>query len=128
VGRRKFIRRNGKFHLPLDSAYEQVKLAAEIIRGELENHEGMDPDRPPRVFFDEFDSDAFTIKFYYWYSPPDFWKYKAFGDKFNFEVLRKFGEQGILFSLPLRHSFWKHDSVQGPLDVSLVERPTTEPD
>jgi small-conductance mechanosensitive channel len=28
--------------------------------------------------------------------------------------------EGIQFSLPLRHSYWKQDDQQGPLDVNLV--------
>ena len=32
----------------------------------------------------------------------------------------KFEALGIQFSLPLRHSFWKQDDRQGPLDVNLL--------
>ena len=120
MGRRPYIRRVGAIRIPLDSPCEKVELAVAIIREELDDHEGMDPNHPPRVYLDEFTSDAFSIKFYYWYSPPDFWKFKAFGEKLNFSIFRKFEAQGIQFSLPMRYSFWKHDDVQGPLDVNLL--------
>jgi len=97
-----------------------VEQAVAILREELENHEGMDPQHPPRVFLDQFTADAFTILFYYWYSPPDFWKFKAFGDKLNFNIFRRFEAEGIQFSLPHRHSFWKQDDQQGPLDVHVI--------
>ena len=80
-------------------------------------------DRLPRVYFDKITGDAFTIQFYFWNSPPDYWKYKAFCDKLNFNIFRKFDAQGIQFTLPVRHSFWKHDDVQGPLDVKLLTDP-----
>jgi MscS family membrane protein len=119
VGRRSYIRRVGQIHVPLDTTCGKVQQAVEIIREQLEDHEGMDASHPPRVYLDEFTTDAFSIQFYYWYSPPDFWKFKAFGDKLNFSIFRRFEEAGIQFSLPSRHSFWKHDDVQGPLDVNL---------
>jgi MscS family membrane protein len=119
VGRRRYIRRVGQIHIPLDTVCEKVQQAVAIIREELEDHEGMDLSYPPRVYLDEFGSDAFSIQFYYWYSPPDFWKFKAFGDKLNFSIFRRFEAAGIQFSLPFRHSLWKHDDVQGPLEVNL---------
>ena len=30
------------------------------------------------------------------------------------------------FSLPFRHSFWKHDEAQGPLDVNLLRDGTPQ--
>jgi MscS family membrane protein len=119
VTRRPYIRRVGTIRIPLDTPCDKVEQAATIIREELADHEGMQPDRPPRVYLDEFAADAFTIEFNYWYSPPDYWKYKAFGDRLNFAIFRRFEEHGIQFSLPFRHSFWKHDDAQGPLDVKL---------
>jgi MscS family membrane protein len=81
----------------------------------------MTSDRPPRVFFHEFTPGAFCIRFDYWYTPPDRWKCKAFSDRLHFAIFRKFESQGIQFSLPLRHSFWKRDDEQGPLDIQLVD-------
>jgi MscS family membrane protein len=120
VGRRLHIRSVGQIHIPLDTPYEKVERAVAIIRDKLENHEGMDPELPPRVFFNEFTPAAFVIHFIYWYTPPDRWMFRAFKDKLNFEIFRKFEAQGIQFSLPFRHSYWKHDDVQGPLDVKLL--------
>jgi MscS family membrane protein len=119
ISRRPYIRRVGEIHIPLDTTAEKVHQAVEIIRDKLRDHEGMDPDRPPRVFFDEFTPDAFSIIFYYWYASSDYWTFKTFSEKLNFDILRKFEAKGIQFSLPLRHSFWKHDDKQGPLDVNL---------
>ena len=120
VGRRAFIRRVGEIHIPLDTPCEKVEQAVAIIRDALHDHEGMDPDRPPRVFFNDFAAGAFSIQFTYWYSPPEIWKFRAFCEKLNFDIFRSFEAQGIQFSLPFRHSFWKHDDVQGPVDVHLL--------
>jgi MscS family membrane protein len=95
VGRRKYIRRVGEIHIPLDSSFEKIQQAVAIVRQELKDHEGMEPDHPPRVFLDDFISGAFRIKFYYWYTPADFWKSQAFGEKLNFAVIRRFEEEAV---------------------------------
>lgn len=120
VSRRPYIRRVGEIHIPLDTPCEKVEQAVAIIRDELQDHEGLDPNYPGRVFFHEFTPGSFSIQFTYWYTPPDRWKFREFSEKLNFEIFRKFEALGIQFSLPLRHSFWKQDDQQGPLDVNLL--------
>ena len=89
----------------------------------LENHEGLDPEFPPRVYFDEFNSDSFNIRLIYWYTPPDLWQYYAFSEHVNLEILKAFEERGIQLSLPIRHTYWKHDDEQGPLEVTITNTP-----
>jgi MscS family membrane protein len=113
------IRRSAEIQIPLDTPCDKVEKAAAIIREKLADRDGMDPDFPPRVFFDEFGPDVFLIRFVYWYSPPDYWDFKAFGDKLNFEIFRAFEAEGIQFSLPFRHTYWKHDDEKGPLEIEI---------
>jgi len=120
IGRRPYIRRGAEIHIPLDTSCEKLERAVAVVRDKLQNHEGMSPDYPPRIFFDEFGSRAFCIRFSYWYMPPDHRQFKAFGDKLNFEIFRAFEQRGIQFSLPFRHSYWKHDEEQGPLPLEMV--------
>ena len=103
---------------------KKVEKAVAIVREELQDHEGMDPGHPPRIFFDEFTATAFTIKFFYWYTPPDYWKFKEFGDKLNFAIFRRFEAEGIQFSLPSRLALWKTENEQGPLEVNLIDDAT----
>ena len=120
VSARSNIRRNAEIHIPLDTPCEKVERAVAIIREVLTDHEGMDPEHRPRVFFDEFGPEVFRIRFIYWYSPPNYWDFKAFGEKLNFQVFRAFEAEGIQFSLPFRHTYWKHDAEQGPLEIQMV--------
>jgi MscS family membrane protein len=119
IGKRKHIRRTADLHIPLDTSREKIEEAVACIRSVLEGHEGMDPEFPPRAYFNEFNPDSFNIRFIYWYTPPDFWRYYAFCEKVNLEIFRIFEERGIRFSLPLRLTYWKHDAEQGPLEVTL---------
>ncbi|MBT4864884.1 MAG: mechanosensitive ion channel family protein, partial [Planctomycetaceae bacterium] len=119
IARRSYIRRTGEIHIPLDTSCEMVEKAVAIVRDNLDNHEGMVPEHPPRVFFDDFTATAFRIRFIYWYGPPNYWDFKAFSEKVNFEIFREFEANGIQFSLPFRHSYWKTDDEQGPMDLSI---------
>jgi len=120
VARRKCIRRVADIRIPLDTPYEKVQAAVDIVRKQLDNHEGMDPDYPPRVFFLDFVPDAFTIRVIYWYHPPNYWDYLAFSEKFNFAIFRAFAEQEIQFSLPQRVSHTSLASKETPIDVRMV--------
>ncbi|MBC8877224.1 MAG: mechanosensitive ion channel family protein [Planctomycetes bacterium] len=127
IGRRPHIRRKGELLIPLDTPCEKIEKAVATVREKLDNHEGMDPEKPPRVFFLDFTANGFCIQFFYWYTPPEIWKYRAFTEKLNFEIFRAFEAEEIQFSLPFRHTFWKHDAEQGPLDVRLLSDTAQQP-
>jgi MscS family membrane protein len=122
IGRRRHIRRSSDLHIPLDTPLEKVERALAIVRSVLENHEGMDPEFPPRVYFTDFNPESFNIRFIHWFTPPDFWRHYAFCERVNLEIFRAFEEQGIQFSLPQRHSYWKTDAQQGPLEVTVKKQ------
>jgi MscS family membrane protein len=126
IGRRKCICRMTDLHIPIDTSRHKVEQAIKAIRSILENHEGMDPDQPPRVYFNEFNPDSFNIRIICWFTPPNLWDYYAFCEEVNLEIFRAFEEQAIQFSLPLRHSYWKHDEEQGPLEVEVMGGGVTE--
>lgn len=119
IGKRTHARRKTEIHIPLDTPRAQVEEAVQCIRAALDNHEGMDPKFPPRVYFAEFSPGAFTIKIYYWFTPPDEWKFMEFSEKINMQIFAAFEDRGIQFSLPARHSYWKEDDQQGPLEIVL---------
>jgi MscS family membrane protein len=120
IGRRGHIRRVSDIHIPLDTPRAKVQQAVQAIRSVLQDHEGMDPAHPPRVYFTDFQADAFNIRIMYWYRPANLWDFYACSERINLEIFRLFEQHGIAFSLPLRHSYWKHDAGQGPLDVRVA--------
>jgi len=100
IGKRDFIRRVFDVAIPYNTSPDKVDRAVEIIRDILEDHEGMNPDFPPRVFFEGLNSHSLNIKVYYWYHPPDFWQYMAFTETVNREILSRFNSEGIEFAFP----------------------------
>lgn len=72
-----------------------VEKAIAIIREKLAAQEIVDPELPPRCFLHELGPQGFSIRFIYWYSPPDTWAFHAFDEKLNLEILRAFEAEGI---------------------------------
>jgi len=105
IGRRPHIRRVCDLPLPLDITAEQAERAVGLVAGILENHEGMCDGRPPRVMLGEFSRDALNLRFFYWFGPPDYWKFTAFGEKVNKQILEKFDGAGIRLALPASKVF-----------------------
>lgn len=122
LGRRPALFRSANIRIPLDTPREKVESAVTLIRATLKNHQGMDPERAPQVFFDEFNDDSFNIRMSYWYHLDEYWDFVAFNEKVNFEIFRAFEDHGIQFSLPFRVTYWAKDSEQRPLEVEMVER------
>jgi MscS family membrane protein len=120
VGRRPHIRRVANLHIPLDTPRVKLEKAIELIRAALDDHDGMPPDFPPRVFFNEFNPDSFNIRIIYWFHPPNYWDFLAFSEKLNLAVCRAFDDQGIQFSLPTRVTYTTTESKSGPVKVKLV--------
>ena len=122
IGRRPHIRRVADIKIPLDTKLEKIENAVEIIRKELENHEGMDPNFPPRVFFNEFNEDSFNIRIFYWYHPAEYWKFLDFSQRLNMQICQAFKSQGISFLLPSRITLSpQNGSPQAPADPPMQE-------
>lgn len=100
IGKRPFIRRVFDVTITYDTPSEKVDRALEILKEILHNHEGLNPNLPPRVYFDDLKSDSLNLKCFYWYHPPDFWKYMEFTQWVNREVLKRFNDEGIDFAFP----------------------------
>lgn len=100
VARRPHIRRLMNITVTYDTGPEKMEKALAIIRGILDNHEGMPPDLPPRVQFSEFNPDSLNILVIYWYAPADYWSFMAFGEKVNLAIMRAFRDEGIDFAFP----------------------------
>jgi MscS family membrane protein len=114
IGSRQHIRRVANIHLPLDTPLEKIEQCVTMIQDALSDHEGMDSEFPPRVYFDEFNPDSFNLRVWYWYSPPKYWDYLAFSQQLNLEICRIFKQQGIRFYSLSRIA---HTSVEDRKDL-----------
>jgi MscS family membrane protein len=121
IGKRPFIRRVFDITITYDTPPEKVNRALEILKDILKDHEGMNPDLPPRVYFDEMNSDSLNLKCFYWYHPPDFWQYMDFTQWVNSEIFRRFNEEGIDFAFPTQTIHLAGDKDR-PLDIGVKNK------
>jgi MscS family membrane protein len=122
IGRRPSIRRLTNITITYDTPPEKVKRALAIIREVLNNHEGMDPEFPPRVYFDEFNDASLNIVMIYWYFPPNYWDFLAFSERVNLKIMRAFEAEGIEFAFPTTTTYLAQDDRR-PLNVTIASEP-----
>ncbi|MBU2643686.1 mechanosensitive ion channel family protein [bacterium] len=128
VGERRHIKRVSNIGVTYDTSPAKVEKALQIIREILADHQGMHPDFPPRVFFDEFNDYALNIKMTYWFHPADFWSYSAFSEEINLRIMRAFEAEGIEFAFPTSTTYLAQDDRRRlKIDVDL-KRAAESPD
>jgi MscS family membrane protein len=118
IGRRLHIRRLANIGITYDTAPEKIEKAVEIILKILDNHEGMDPELPPRAYFSEYNPYSLNILVLYWYHPADYWGYMKFSQWVNLQIAREFQKAGIKFAFPTSTTYLSQDDSQ-PLYVNL---------
>jgi MscS family membrane protein len=100
IGRRPNIRWLTDIGLPYDTPPEKVERAVAILRELLENHEGMHPAWPPRVYFNGFNDWSLNVTVVLWYHPPDWWAYQAWLQETCLQIMRRFAAEDIEFAFP----------------------------
>lgn len=118
IGKRPYIRRLFNVTITYDTPPRKVEKAVTIIKDILKDHEGMDPEFPPRVFFNEFNNDSLNILVIYWYHPPEYWDFMSFSEKVNFEILNRFNSEGIEFAFPTQTLYLAGDEKR-PLSIDV---------
>lgn len=111
VGRRPFIRRTSNITITYDSGPEKTQRAVEIIKNVLSkiSEVNSDSEKPPRVYFSDFNDWALNIYMSYWVKPPDYWLYQEVNERVNFEIMKRFEAEGIGFAFPSQTLYLKKD-------------------
>jgi MscS family membrane protein len=111
VGRRPFIRRTSNITITYDSGQRGAKRAVEIIKEVLAGvpEINTDPERLPRVYFNEFNDWALNIYVSYWVKPPDYWLYQQVNERVNLEIMKRFEAEKIEFAFPSQTLYVKKD-------------------
>ncbi|MBW8000862.1 MAG: mechanosensitive ion channel family protein [Planctomycetes bacterium] len=114
VSRRPFIRRTANLTITYDAGHEKAKKAVEIIKEILEDIEELNalPNKPPRVFFSDFNDWSLNIYMSYWMTPPDYWLSHKINERVNLEMMKRFEKAGIEFAFPTQTLYLKKDSEQ----------------
>jgi len=125
IGRRSFIRRQTSITIAYATPPDKIEKAVSIIKDILDDHEGMRPELPPRVFFNEFNPGSLNIQVSYWYHPPKRWVSLAFDERVNLEIVRRFTTEGIEFAFPTSTTYVTQKDGK-PLHLSIAnDQPLT---
>ncbi|ROQ90937.1 MscS family membrane protein [Desulfosoma caldarium] len=129
ITRRPHIRWLTNITITYDTPPHKVERAVEILNKILENHEGMHPNFPPRVYFNGFNDWSLNIMVIAWYHPPNYWDFQAWLQKTCLAILKAFNEEGIDFAFPTRTLYLANDDrrqlklkmLRGTTDVPITE-------
>jgi MscS family membrane protein len=123
VGKRPHIRWLTNITITYDTPPDKVEKAVSIIKEVLDNHEGMHPDFPPRVFFNGFNDWSLNILVVAWYHPADYWAMQEWQQKTCLKILRNFNDESIDFAFPSRTLYLANDDKR-QLKLKMMEGET----
>ncbi len=111
IGRRPFIRRTSNITITYDSCQRGAKRAVQIIKEVLSGvpEINTDPEKPPRVYFSDFNDWSLNIYMSYWVKPPDYWLYHEVNERVNLEIMKRFEAEQIEFAFPSQTLYVKKD-------------------
>ncbi len=111
IGQRPFIRRTSNLTITYDSGHAKTGRAVEIVKEVLAGvpEINTDPDRPPRVYFSDFNDWSLNIYMSYWVKPPDYWLYQEVNERVNFEIMKRFEAEQIEFAFPTQTLYMNKD-------------------
>ncbi len=111
IGRRPYIRRTSNITITYDSGHTKAEKAVEIIKKVLADVPQLntDPERPPRVYFSDFNDWSLNIYMSYWVKPADYWLYHQVNEQVNFEIMKRFEAEQIEFAFPTQTLYVKKD-------------------
>ncbi|MHC4395181.1 MAG: mechanosensitive ion channel family protein [Planctomycetota bacterium] len=111
VGRRPFIRRTSNITITYDSGHKKAEKAVGIIKEVLADIPEIngDSERPPRVYFSDFNDWSLNIYMSYWVKPADYWVYQEVNERVNLEIMKRFEAAQIEFAFPSQTLYVKKD-------------------
>jgi len=123
IGKRPHIRWLTNITITYDTPPNKVEKAVSIINEILDNHEGMHPDFPPRVYFNGFNDWSLNIMVIAWYHPANYWDMQEWLQRTCLEILRRFNDEGIDFAFPSRTIYLANDDKRR-LKLKMLEGET----
>jgi MscS family membrane protein len=111
IGRRPYIRRTSNITITYDSGHAKAKKAVEVIKEVLAGvpEVNVDPEKPPRIYFSDFNDWSLNIYMSYWVKPPDYWLYYEVNERVNFEIMKRFKAEKIEFAFPSQTLYVKKE-------------------
>ncbi len=120
ITRRPTLRRVVDISITYDTSRKKIERAIDILNEILTQPEFVDmfdmDSLPPRIHFTEMKADTLNIEVMYWYKDSaNIWGFKALAQKFNLQVIERFGDDDIELAFPTQTIYVKNsDQVTLP--------------
>jgi MscS family membrane protein len=118
IAKRPHIRWLTNIGITYDTPPAKVDKAVQILEEILKDHEGMNPDFPPRVYFNGFNDWSLNIMVIAWYHPPNYWDYQSWLQRTCLQIMQQFEAEGIDFAFPSR-TLYLADDKKRQLNVTV---------
>jgi MscS family membrane protein len=123
IGQKPYIRWLNNFTLAADTPPAKVERAVTIIKSILDNHEGMNTDFPPRVYFTGFNSTSLNIQVQAWYQPAsEYWKYMDWVQQICLKIMNTFKAEGIEFAPPSQKIYLSGEKKKEKEDIASSDQ------
>lgn len=123
ISKRPYIKFVANLGLVYGTTPEQMEQAITILHEIYDNHEGLNAEKPPLIFFNSFNDWSLNIQVISWYHPADWQKAMTWNSGRNLETLRRFNAAGLNFAFPTNTTYLANDSDK-PLQVGVTSRTT----
>jgi MscS family membrane protein len=120
VQRRPFIRRRADITVTYDTPPDKVEKAVALIKDILKDRPELDTERPPKVYFSDFNDTSLNILMVYWFKKNDYWASIQFNETVNFQIMRAFEKEGIEFAFPTTTTYLAQDDRR-PLTITVSQ-------
>ena len=120
MGRRRTIQRTLNLQITYDTPRESISAAVAALRDMLAEPGIREPihpvigwdKHPPRVFFNDFNTDSLNLQVSYHFAPPDQGAFNEHAQKVNFRIFEVFERLGVAFAFPSRTVYLANDTVR----------------
>lgn len=109
IDARPYVKLVSNLTLVYDTPVEKVERAIEVLHEILDNHEGMDEEKPPLIRFNAFNDWSLNILVIVWYHPGDWLMAQAWNHHNNLKILKRFNAEGIEFAFPTNTTYLAGD-------------------
>lgn len=126
VSRRNYFQKNISLKVDQGISFEDLKKILSITKEVFANHEGMLPDKPPRVFLNEIEFGQNNILILMWYSPADIWAFFETVEDLNLRLMKGLSQAGLSLATPTTKNILElTEKESSDLDYQVVQAKKT---
>ncbi|HCE43608.1 MAG TPA: hypothetical protein DET40_08670 [Lentisphaeria bacterium] len=114
ISKRPYIKHEMNLTLVYGTSPESMEKAVRVLHDIFDNHENMNKEFPPKIFFNSFKDWSLNIYIILWFNSSDYFAFLDWSHRKNLEILKRFNEEDIEFAFPTQTTILATDSKHRP--------------